>query len=50
VGAKQIIYPKDNNKDFNDFMEKYENKSILNNITFHEVENINEVLDLVLDK
>ena len=48
AGITEFIYPKENNKDFKLFMKKYEdNMSIFDNIKFHEVENIEQVLDLV---
>lgn len=48
AGVKNFIYPKENNKDFNDFYERYRDKSILNNINFYSVSNIKEVLELIL--
>ena len=47
AGVKEFIYPKENNKDFQQFMEKFSEKPELNNIIFHEVENIHQVLPLV---
>ena len=47
AGAKKFIYPKQNNKDFNDFKENLDDKSILNNIEFYEVSHINEVIKLI---
>ena len=48
AGITEFIYPKENHKDFILFMEKYEDdKSVFDNIVFHEVENIEQVLDLV---
>ena len=47
AGVKTFLYPKENNKDFNDFYEKYNGKEILNGIKFKEVEHINEVINLV---
>ena len=35
------------NKDFQQFMEKFSEKPELNNIIFHEVDNIHQVLPLV---
>jgi len=50
AGVKEFIYPKENKKDFDDFFEKYNNDPILQGIIFHEVNHINEVLDLILEK
>ena len=47
AGVKEFIFPKDNEKDFNKFLEKYEHKKTLKNIKFHMVETIHEVIDLV---
>jgi len=48
AGVKHFLYPKENQKDFDDFYEKYENKSIFEDIVFDPVENIDQVLKLVL--
>lgn len=47
AGVKMFIYPKDNQRDFNKFMETYGNKSILKDIEFIAVETINEVIPLI---
>uniref|UniRef100_A0A6C0AY15 Lon proteolytic domain-containing protein n=1 Tax=viral metagenome TaxID=1070528 RepID=A0A6C0AY15_9ZZZZ len=46
-GATEFIYPKENDKDFNDFYQDLKDKTILDNIKFHSVENISEVLQLI---
>lgn len=48
AGVKNFIYPEQNSKDFNDFYERYKDKSILNNINFHCVNNIKQVIELIL--
>ena len=50
AGVKEFIYPKENKKDFNQFMEKFAEKKELQNIIFHEVNTIQEVLKLVMIK
>jgi hypothetical protein len=50
AGVNSFIYPKENNKDFNEFYEKYKNDERLKNINFYEVSNIKEVLELLLEK
>ena len=50
AGAKNFIYPKENEKDFSDFYKKYKDKEILNNINFFQVDNIYEVLELLIIK
>lgn len=47
-GVKHFIYPKENDKDFNDFMEKYRDNPMVEGIHFHEVETIQQVFKLVL--
>ena len=47
AGVKEFIFPKENEKAFNKFMEKYGEKDIVKNIIFHPVSNISQVLDLV---
>ena len=47
AGVKEFIFPKENDKAFNKFMEKYGEKDIVKNIIFHPVSNISQVLDLV---
>jgi ATP-dependent Lon protease len=50
AGVKEIIYPKENLKDFNNFMEKYKGNLILDGIQFHSVSKIQEVFELVFDE
>ena len=47
AGVTEFIFPKDNEKDFKKFMDKYGEKDIIKNIIFHPVINIQEVLALV---
>jgi ATP-dependent Lon protease len=47
AGVLEFIFPKDNEKDFKEFMEKYGEKDMVKNIIFHQVTNIQEVLTLV---
>jgi endopeptidase La len=49
AGVTHFIYPKENEKDFRNFYEKYNESTILNGITFTEVDSINEVIDLVFE-
>ena len=48
-GVKEFIYPKENAKDYKDFVEKYKDKNMLDEIKFHEVENISQVLNIILE-
>ena len=47
AGVKTFIYPKENSNDFNKFMEIYGNKSIITDIQFISVEQIEEVIPLL---
>lgn len=47
AGVKLFIFPKENEKDYKDFLSKYENKTILQDIKFVAVENIEEVIPLI---
>jgi ATP-dependent Lon protease len=47
AGVKEFIYPKDNEKDFKKFMEKYADNPIIKGIKFNPVENIDNVFKLV---
>lgn len=51
AGINTFIIPKQNERDYNDVIEKYQNKNIdLNSIiTLHMVENINQIFKLLLD-
>jgi len=47
AGVKTILYPKENNEDFKDFLEKYKEVIDLDEMTFHEVDHIDEVMKIV---
>ena len=49
AGVKTFLFPKENNKDFKEFFDKYQNKSILKDIQFHEVDTIEQVLSMVFE-
>ena len=49
AGVTEFIYPKENQKDYNSFMEKYKNDELTKGIQFHSVETIEEVLELVFE-
>ncbi len=48
-GIKTFLFPKENNKDFIEFFEKYKDKNILQNIKFIQIETIYQVLDIVFE-
>ena len=47
AGVKTFIFPKENKKDFDLFIEKYKNIDSLKDINFIQVDNIHEVLNYV---
>ena len=49
-GITTFLYPKDNDKDFKEFIKKYENNKLIDNITFKNVENIKDVLTIAIEK
>ena len=49
-GVKHFIYPKENDKEFDEFMEIYKENPIIEGIQFHPVEHISEVFKLVFVK
>ena len=49
AGVTEFLFPKENEPDFNKFMEKEENKLISKGIKFHMIETIQEALALVLE-
>ena len=48
-GVTHFIYPEENKKDFNKFIEKYKNKPVLQNIQFYAVKHINDVFELIFE-
>ena len=50
AGVTEFIYPKENEKDFDSFMEKYKDDELTNGISFYPVETIEEVFELVFEQ
>jgi ATP-dependent Lon protease len=48
--VKSFIFPKENEKDFNEFYEKYKDDDILKDVSFYPISNVEEALNLILDK
>jgi ATP-dependent Lon protease len=48
--VKSFIFPKENEKDFKEFYEKYKDSDILNDVRFYPISHVNEALELILDK
>jgi len=49
AGVKQIIFPSENMKDYNNFIEKYKDKELIKDIHFCSVNTIKEVFEIVFD-
>jgi endopeptidase La len=47
AGVKHFIYPHENKKDFDKFLELYKDNDIINNIEFFSVKHITEVLKMI---
>jgi ATP-dependent Lon protease len=48
--ATSFIFPKENEKDYTDFIEKYKDADIIKGIQFYPVSNIQEVFELIFDE
>ena len=49
AGVDTFLFPKANKKDFELFMDKYKDNSIIDGIKFHMIENIKEVIKLAIE-
>ena len=49
AGVKEFLYPKENQKDYDSFMEKYKDDELTKGIKFNAVETIEEVFGLVFE-
>ena len=49
AGVKTVLYPKENQEDFDDFLEKYKNVINLEEMSFHSVETIQEAMNIVFE-
>ena len=49
AGVKEFLYPVENEKDYQSFMEKYKDTDLVKDIKFHKVNNIHEVFELVFE-
>ena len=48
--VKSFIFPKENEKDFKEFLDKYKEADIIKGIRFYPISNVSEALELILDK
>ena len=49
AGVKTFLFPADNSRDFDEFMEKHGTKEEVERCTFHQIETIEEALKYALD-
>jgi ATP-dependent Lon protease len=50
AGVKEILFPNENMKDYNNFIDKHKHTTLLDGIKFHPVSTIEEVFELVFDE
>ena len=48
-GVTEFIYPKENERDYQQFLEKYKNNILLEGIIFHKVETIQDVFEVIFE-
>ena len=48
AGVTTFVYPAENDREFDEFMEKYKGNEMLSGITFHAVSTIHDVFKIVL--
>jgi ATP-dependent Lon protease len=48
-GVKEIIFPSENQRDFDKFMEKYKDNKVIEGIQFHSVDTIDDVFALIFE-
>ena len=49
AGVKSFIFPKDNSKDYDDFIKKYGQTDLVKGISFHQIEHIDEAIALIME-
>lgn len=49
AGVKSFIYPKENQLDYNQFIEKYKDTDFIKGVTFNPVDEISEVFHLIFE-
>ena len=48
-GVKEFIFPRENLRDFEKFMEKYKGSDLVKDVVFHSVDDISEVFKLIFE-
>jgi len=49
AGVKSFIFPKENVKDYDDFIKKYGSTDLVKGISFHQVEHIDDAIALIME-
>ena len=49
AGVKSFIFPKENAKDYDDFIKKYGSTDLVKGISFHQIEHIDEAIALIME-
>ena len=49
AGVKNFIFPKENARDFDEFMTKYGSTSLVEGIQFYQISHIQEAIDLIME-
>ena len=49
AGVKHFLFPRENEKDFKEFMEKNENTDLVKGITFTAIDHIQEAINLIME-
>jgi ATP-dependent Lon protease len=50
AGINEFIYPEENEKDYQNFVEKYKDSELIKDIVFHKVNKIEEVFAILFDE
>jgi len=49
AGVKSFIFPRENAKDYDEFMKKYGSTKLVEGISFHQVDHVNEAIALIME-
>ncbi len=49
-GVKNFIFPKENEKDFKEFIDKYEKTDIIKGINFYPINHVSEAINLIIEE
>jgi ATP-dependent Lon protease len=49
AGVKSFIFPIENAKDYDEFIKKYGSTKLVEGISFHQVDHVNEAIALIME-